>query len=146
MKKYAKFRGLDGVDLSEKMLEVARRKKLYTRLYNQDLSQFLSRHENGYDLINAADVFTYFGELGSVFVMMFDALKPGERTPFKVNVNSFNKDDYFLHLSGRFLHSKSYVEEGLKKRGFIIEKLNRVKLRNEGEAEVWGWIVMARKP
>ena len=146
LKKYAKFRGLDGVDLSEKMLEVARRKKLYTRLYNQVLSQFLSRHENGYDLINAADVFTYFGELGSVFVLMFDALKPGGRILFSVSENSHNKDDYFLHLSGRFLHSKSYVEEGLKKRGFIIEKLNRVKLRNEGEAEVWGWIVMARKP
>ena len=157
LKKYAKFRGLDGVDLSEKMLEVARnktkfpqvsyrRKKLYTRLYNQDLSQFLSRHENGYDLINAADVFTYFGELGSVFVLMFDALKPGGRILFSVSENSHNKDDYFLHLSGRFLHSKSYVEEGLKKRGFIIEKLSRVKLRNEGEAEVWGWIVMARKP
>ena len=110
------------------------------------LSQFLSRHENGYDLINAADVFTYFGELGSVFVLMFDALKPGGRILFSVSENSHNKDDYFLHLSGRFLHSKSYVEEGLKKRGFIIEKLNRVKLRNEGEAEVWGWIVMARKP
>ena len=94
----------------------------------------------------AADVFTYFGELGSVFVLMFDALKPGGRILFSVSENSHNKDDYFLHLSGRFLHSKSYVEEGLKKRGFIIEKLNRVKLRNEGEAEVWGWIVMARKP
>lgn len=146
LKKYAKFRGLDGVDLSEKMLEVARRKKLYTHLYNQDLSRFLSGREKSYDLINAADVFTYFGELGSVFVLLFDALKPGGRVLFSISENSYNRDDWFLHLSGRFLHSKNYVEEGLKKRGFIVEKLNRVKLRNEGENEVWGWIVMARKP
>ncbi len=146
LKKYAKFRGLDGVDLSENMLAVARRKKLYTHLYNRDLSEFLSCHENSYDLINAADVFTYFGELGSVFVLMFEALKSGGRVLFSISENDHNQDDYFLHLSGRFLHRKTYVEEGLKKRGFILEKLNRVKLRNEGETEVWGWIVMARKP
>ena len=146
LKKYAAFRGLDGVDISEKMLEVAKRKKLYTRLFNQDLNKFLSARENSYDLINAADVFTYFGELGGLFVLLFDALKPGGRVLFSVSENPYNQDDYFLHLSGRFLHSRKYVEEGLKKRGFIIEKLNRVRLRNEGETEVWGWIVMARKP
>ncbi len=128
------------------MLEVAKRKKLYTRLFNQDLNKFLSARENSYDLINAADVFTYFGELGGLFVLLFDALKPGGRVLFSVSENPYNQDDYFLHLSGRFLHSRKYVEEGLKKRGFIIEKLNRVRLRNEGETEVWGWIVMARKP
>ena len=146
LKKYAKFRGLDGVDLSEKMLEVARRKKLYTHLYNQDLSRFLSHRENYYDLINAADVFTYFGELGSVFVLIYDALKSGGRVLFSISENNRNKSDFFLHLSGRFLHSKKYVEDVLKKRGFVIEKLTRVKLRNEGDSEVWGWIVMAQKP
>ena len=146
LKKYAKFRGLDGVDLSEKMLEVARRKKIYTHLYQQDLNQFLAKHENSYDLINAADVLTYFGELGNIFILMYDALKAGGRVIFSVSENSFNKDDYFLHLSGRFLHNKKYVESSLKKRGFVIEKLTRVKLRNEGEKEVWGWIVMAQKP
>lgn len=146
LKKYAKFRGLDGVDLSQKMLDVAHRKKLYTHLYQQDLSQFLAKHENCYDLINAADVLTYFGELGSIFILMYEALKPEGRVLFSVSENSFNSDDYFLHLSGRFLHNQKYVEDSLKKRGFIIEKMTRVKLRNEGENEVWGWIVMAQKP
>ena len=96
------------------MLEVAKRKKLYTRLFNQDLNKFLSARENSYDLINAADVFTYFGELGGLFVLLFDALKPGGRVLFSVSENPYNQDDYFLHLSGRFLHSRKYVEEGLK--------------------------------
>ncbi len=145
LRKYAKFRGLDGVDISEKMLAVAARKKIYTHLYNQDLNKFLSHRENIYDLINAADVLTYFGELGGLFVLLYEALKPGGRVLFSISENSVG-GNYFLHMSGRFLHSSNYVENGLKKRGFIIEKMTRVKLRNEGEKEVWGWIVMARKP
>lgn len=146
LKKYARFRGLDGVDISEKMLVVARRKKIYTHLYNQDLCRFLADRKNAYDLINAADVFTYFGELGGLFVQLYEALKPGGRVLFSISENTLSADNYLLHLSGRFLHRKNYVEENLQKRGFIIEQINRVKLRNEGEKEVWGWIVMARKP
>lgn len=145
LKKYAKFKGLDGVDISEKMLAIAKSKKIYNHLYNQDLCKFLSEHQNSYDLINAADVFTYFGELGGVFVLLYESLKPEGRVLFSISENSYNNEDYFLHLSGRFLHNRKYVEEGLEKRGFMIEKINRIKLRNEGEKEVWGWIVMAKK-
>lgn len=145
LKKYAKFRGLDGVDISEKMLEAAKRKKLYTRLYKEDLCKFLSVHEKTYDLINAADVFTYFGQLGNLFDLLFAALKPGGRILFSISENNQNENDYLLYLSGRFLHSKKYVETGLKKAGFLVEKINRVHLRNEGEKEVFGWIIMAQK-
>ena len=145
LKKYAKFRGLDGVDISQKMLDVARKKKVYTHLYQKDLMEFLQDHENEYDLINAADVFTYFGALNNLFALLFTSLKPDGRVLFSISENSLNDQDYFLHLSGRFLHSRKYVESLLTKQGFLIEKMNRTKLRNEGEKEVFGWIVMARK-
>lgn len=145
LKKYAKFRGLDGVDISPKMLEVAARKKLYTHLYNQDLNRFLRNHANSYDLINAADVFTYFGELGSLFVLLHEALRKNGRLLFSVSENYASDDDWFLHASGRFLHGQKYVENSLTRQGFFIEKMTRVRLRNEGEKEVYGWIVMAQK-
>lgn len=145
LKKYAKFRGLDGVDISPKMLEIAKQKKIYTHLYNQDLNLFLSEHIETYDFINAADVFTYFGELNSLFVLLFNALRRGGRILFSISENYENNDNYFLHASGRFLHGRQYVEKSLKHQGFIIEKIYRTKLRNEGEKEVYGWIVMARK-
>ena len=145
LKKYAKFRGLDGVDISPKMLEIAKRKKVYTHLYNQDLNLFLSEHTDSYDLINAADVFTYFGELNGLFVLLYNALRKGGRVLFSVSENNENKRDYFLHRSGRFLHSRRYVEDSLKHQGFFIEKLYRVRLRNEGDKKVYGWIVMAQK-
>jgi len=145
LKKYAKFRGLDGVDISKEMLKVARNKKMYTRLYCEDLCKFLSEHEKKYDLINAADVFTYFGELAQLFELVFASLKNGGRVLFSISENTINDSNYFLHLSGRFLHGKKYVEHLLKMSGFLVEKINRVHLRNEGGKEVFGWIIMARK-
>lgn len=145
LKKYAKFRGLDGVDISSKMLEVAKRKKLYTHLYCQDLNVFLSEKNNEYDLINAADVFTYFGELNNMFILLFGALKKDGRILFSVSENYENDNDYFLHASGRFLHSRKYIEDSLKRQGFFVEKINRFRLRNEGDKKVFGWIIMAQK-
>ena len=55
------------------MLQVAKTQKLYTRLFNQDLNKFLPARENSYDLINAADVFIYFNELGEPVRFVFDA-------------------------------------------------------------------------
>lgn len=145
LKRYAKFRGLDGVDISAKMLEVAARKKLYTHLYNEDIKQFLSSRSAAYDLINAADVFTYFGELNSLFILLYQALRKNGRILFSVSENYENDRDWFLHASGRFLHSRKYIETSLIRQGFFIEKINRVRLRNEGDKAVYGWIVMAQK-
>lgn len=145
LKKYAKFRGLDGVDVSPKMLEVARSKKIYAHLYNEDIKQFLSSCSGEYDLINAADVFTYFGELNSLFILMHEALRKDGRVLFSVSENYVNGKDWFLHASGRFLHGKKYIENSLIRQGFCIEKINRARLRNEGGKAVYGWIVMAQK-
>ena len=145
LKKYAKFRGLDGVDISAKMLEVAKLKKLYTHLYNEDINGFLASNVDEYDLINAADVFTYFGELGSLFALLAASLHKDGRVLFSVSENYVNDNNWFLHASGRFLHNKTYVENSLTRQGFFVEKMNRVRLRNEGGQPVYGWIVMAQK-
>jgi predicted TPR repeat methyltransferase len=145
LKKYSKFRGLDGVDISPKMLKIAKQKKLYTHLYNRDLRKFLDSHTSSYDLIVAADVFTYFGELNPLFILLYNSLRKGGRILFSISENNFNNNNYFLHQSGRFLHNRKYVENSLNRQGFFIEKLNRACLRNEGDKKVYGWIVMAQK-
>ncbi len=145
LKKYAKIRGLEGVDLSEKMLEVAYLKNIYHKLYCQDICKFLASNKKRYDLINAADVYTYFGDLERLFSLLYSSLKKEGRILFSVSENSTNNDDYFLSLSGRFVHKKSYVENLLEAKGFVIEKINRFHLRNEGNKKVYGWIVLAKK-
>ena len=58
---------LDGVDISKKMLEKANTKKIYNRLFHNDIEQHLSKTRLDYDLYIAADVFIYIGDLDPVF-------------------------------------------------------------------------------
>jgi predicted TPR repeat methyltransferase len=145
LKKYAKFFGLDGVDISEKMLQIAHAKKIYNHLYNHEVSDFLYNNKNRYDLINAADVYTYFGDLNRLFYLLQRSLKKGGRIIFSITENNINDNDYFLYISGRFVHKREYVEAILQKNGFFVEKINRFHLRNEGENKVYGWVIMALK-
>ncbi len=145
LKKYAAFLGLHGVDLSEKMLEIAKRKKVYDRLWNKELTAFVQERKNKYDLIVSADVFTYIGNLEKLFPKLFDSLKKNGRLIFTFSENSEDDNDYVLHASGRFLHGKNYVRNMLEKSGFHIEKFERKKLRNEGEKSVFGFVVSVIK-
>ena len=145
LKKYAAFWGLQGVDLSEKMLEIAKKKKVYDRLYNRELISFVREQKNKYDLIVSSDVFTYIGNLEILFRNLFDSLKKNGRLIFTVSENPEDENDYVLHASGRFLHGRNYVKNMLEKNGFRIEKFERKKLRNEGEKSVFGFVVSALK-
>lgn len=145
LKKHAGFRGLWGVDLSSEMLKQAALKKCYNHLINKDIIEFMNGRKKTFDLIVAADVLTYFGELDSFFAAVQSSLKKNGLILFTVSHNTYNNDDYFLHVSGRFLHNKNYVEKGLRSHGFTVEKLRQGKLRNEGEKEVCGFVIAARK-
>lgn len=143
LKKYASWHGLEGVDLSSGMLAEAARKKLYARLYCQELCAFLSGHKKRYDLIAAADVLTYFGDLDSVFAGFAFALKKNGRIIFTVTQNVYDDSDWYLHLSGRFAHRFSYLQNTLGKHGFNIEKSELKQLRTEGGEKVMGYVVSA---
>lgn len=146
LKKYAGFFSLSGVDLSKEMLKIAKEKKLYNHLYCQELNVFLTRKKKAYDLIVSADVFTYFGRLDSLFKNLFFSLKKSGRIIFSITDNEQNQKDYFLHISGRFQHHPDYIKRLLSESGFLLEKQEKVRLRREGEQEVWGYIFAACKP
>ena len=145
LKKYAKYHGLDGVDLSEKMIAEAKKKLIYHRLYCQELCAFLRSQNNAYDLITAADVLTYFGDLKPVFANAFSALKKRGRIIFTITKNNENDSDWHLHMSGRFSHTLEYVETLLNEHGFRIEKTDVKPLRTEAGKSVMGYIISARK-
>lgn len=145
LKGFASWRGLEGVDLSEKMLEVAKSKKLYDKLVQSELVAYLQDKKTCYDLIVSADVFTYLGDLENLFKGLYSALKKNGRVIFTVSENDADNEDYFLHVSGRFLHSLKYIENLLQKTDFSLEKISRQRLRFEGEKEVMGFVVSALK-
>ncbi len=144
LKKYATWRGLHGVDISQGMLAEARKKNLYTKLYQQELCEFLFDHKKQYDLITAADVLTYFGNLENVIKGFAYALKKHGRIIFTITQNSTTDSDWFLHSSGRFTHTLDYIKLILKKHNFILEKSELKQLRLENDSPVMGYVISAQ--
>jgi len=135
----------DIVDISEKMLEQAKAKKCYSRLIRAELEGYFQANKKPFDLIVSADVFTYFGDLQNLFAGIASNLKKNGRIIFTVSENNENKNDYFLHPSGRYLHHKNYVKKILKQNNLKEEFIKRERLRNEGDSQVWGYMVSAVK-
>lgn len=146
IKKFASGNGLYGVDLSEKMLEIARQKDIYAQLFCDDICHYLENSEYFYDVMVAADVWTYFGDLTKAFVRVWRSLVPNGLFVFSFTENEINDEDYFMAPSGRFVHSYSYIERVLKSAGFKIISAEKHILRNEAEIPVYGYIIVARKP
>lgn len=65
LKDYAK--SLVGVDISEQMVNVARKKMLYQDIQVMPISQYLEECTTDFDIVVAADVLSYIGELSDIF-------------------------------------------------------------------------------
>jgi predicted TPR repeat methyltransferase len=68
---------IDGVDLSPRMVAQARATDCYTRLDEAELAQWLQHTPERHDLVIAADVFIYLGDLAAVFAGVRRVLEPG---------------------------------------------------------------------
>jgi len=145
VRKHIGWHSATGVDLSQKMLDVAKRKNIYQRLEQAEIVAFLERDEKEYQLITAADVLTYFGDLRALFEAVATRLALGGLFVFSVSENLFSNDDFLLMPSGRFVHKLDYVMTLLKKCGYSKIGQERKALRNEGDKVVWGYVITAEK-
>jgi predicted TPR repeat methyltransferase len=100
-------RGLTGVDLSPKMLEVAGRRGIYDHLVREDLIAFLEHSPGGFDLLVAADVMIYLGDLAPFFAAASAAVRPGGLIAF--STERLEDGGYRLLSSGRFAQAPEYV-------------------------------------
>ena len=107
---------LEGVDLSNKMLRRARKKNIYDKLSHIDIVDYLSNAELDFDYFISADVFVYIGELSEVFRL----IKSRNKKPGKLifSTEHTKKNGFHLQTSGRYSHSKNYIENLCKKFGY----------------------------
>ena len=146
LKKYAAYKGLIGVDLSQKMLDEAEKKKVYSSLVCDDICNYLETGSYLFQVITAADVLTYFGDLTKVFVRVSKSLAPNGLFVFTISENNYNDSDFFMAPSGRFVHSLGYVERALKSSGLKVLSQEQHILRNEAEKAIHGYVIVAQKP
>lgn len=141
---------LEGFDLSVNMLAKAEAKGIYDHLARSDLSLdaelsglFEAPHARGRaDLIAAADVFMYLGDLANAFSLSAALAAPDAVFAFSVE-DAATPEGFHLAPSLRYAHSERYVKDALDIAGFELRELERTTIRMDGGKPVLGILFLA---
>lgn len=136
-------REITGIDISKEMLEIAEKKEIYSRLVKDDLLHFLQTADHCYDLIIAADVFTYMGNLEKLFHHCFD--KTEEDGVFLFSIEESDSKTFELKQTGRFGHSTEYIEKLCSNTGWNILDCHLSKLRKDKDEWIRGHLYILQK-
>ncbi len=137
---------LAGVDLSEKMLDKARATGLYDELACADIVEWLREQGPAWDLVLAADVLVYFGDLAPLFSQAARVLGPGGR--FAFSVETLAEDGgagYAVTASNRFAHTPAYVRACAQEAGLLPVDARDAVLRQENGGDVGGMLFLLRR-
>ena len=139
--------GLVGVDLSPRMLGLARAKGLYSALHTAEIGAFLAQDMALAPLIVAADVLCYFGDLAPPLAAITARLAVRGLCLFTVEEQQAGIDSpgWLLGRQGRFAHRSDYVTGCARAAGLQIRDLQRETLRQEAGAAVPGLLVVLER-
>lgn len=131
----ARFGGrLTGVDLSAGMLAKAAQRGAYDDLVRADVVDYLRSQPARFDLIFAADVLIYIGDLTDLFAAAAGALRPGGVLAITTEIAP---EGWALLSSGRFSHAAGYVAE-IAGPAFDVAAHETITLRREGLTAISG--------
>ncbi|WP_431856336.1 methyltransferase [Azospirillum sp.] len=133
---------LAGVDLSPRMVEKARGRGLYDALSVGDIVDAMVEPAR-WDLLVAADVLVYIGDLAPVFAAAATALAPGGR--FAATVERLEGDGFALGPARRYAHSVAYLKETAAAAGLGVLLLEECSPRREKQAPVPGLVFVLGK-
>jgi predicted TPR repeat methyltransferase len=136
-------RTLTGVDLSPKMLDVARRRQIYDNLACGELIEFLRTQDRKFDLVVAADVFVYFGNLSGVFHEARAALRGGGLFGFSIEASE--QHEFVLRPNLRYAHSPAHIRRLAQDHGFVLQTIEPSVLRQEGGDDAAGYLAVLRR-
>ena len=100
-------RRLEGLDLSPRMLAEARKRGIYHALHEADLLDWLPGRTGAFDLIAAADVLNYLGELAPALAAIAGALAAGGMAAFSVEAGE--GAPFALGAAMRYRHDPAHV-------------------------------------
>ena len=135
---------IDGVDISENMLTVARKNKRYTRVYPREILDFLGDFSAGsqlYDLILSGDSLVYVGDLRPVFIAVKKRIAPHGLFCFTLENSSCK--DFNLCRTGRYAHNVKYVHDLLDRTGFCKLASNKIVPRTDASVNIDGSLYLA---
>ena len=122
---------LDGVDISQPMLEKADAKRIYDTLCREDLVTFLSRQGDCYDAIISAATLIHFGDLRPAFQAVARGLRSRGLFVFTLFFNETDDADFApatsfdLARHGCYRHTVGYVERLAQETRFAVDMLEK---------------------
>lgn len=134
---------LAGVDLAPGMIAKATERGVYDRLEVGELVETMRKNPRSYDLLVAADVLIYIGDLGPAFEAAAGALRPGGLFAFSVEAGVGER--YLLNKkTRRFTHAKGHLQHLAAIHGFSEECFRDIIGRYEKEQPVASYLVILR--
>ena len=130
---------LTGVDISQGMIEKAKERGVYDSLHLIDGIAFLRQAPTPFDLIIAADVLIYIGDLTELFHAIKLRLAP--KGEFWFSVEECAGSGFEVALSKRYQHSAPYVARIAKISGLKVSYSRDVQIRLEYRKPVRGRII-----
>jgi predicted TPR repeat methyltransferase len=128
---------ITGVDVSGAMLDEARKLGVYRELIHADLGEFLATTALRSDLILAADVFIYVGDLASVIRSARRILEPGGCLAFTVEPSAGGRDIQLLP-SLRYAHSEAYIRRLADEARFTRVRILEAPIRRDQATPILG--------
>jgi predicted TPR repeat methyltransferase len=122
-----------GVDISEKMLDEAEKKKLYRQLHQVDVRDALrDTKPNSFDFVVAADVFIYLGKLDDIIPHALRILREGGLFCFTIELDTFNPESTGTASAGmRTSHGASSTQALMLSAGFQNVEIAPFIMRHE---------------
>ncbi len=140
LEKYCNY--LEGIDLSIKMIEEAKQKKVYDKLIQTEIIDYLTNNTLNFDYFIAADVFVYIGDLYEVFSLIKKRNKKSGDLVFSIELTT--ADDYMLEKSGRYSHSTKYIISLCDEFGFDVTNFKKLPIRKENKQNIPGALYRLR--
>ncbi|MBW2458070.1 MAG: tetratricopeptide repeat protein [Deltaproteobacteria bacterium] len=131
---------LVGVDLSPGMVAEAERTGCYDALEVIDLVTHLHGGTEAYDLVVAADVFSYWGDLTDGFEAVASRCTGGARFAFTTEAGT--DEDVVLTRSGRYRHHRRAIAKLATRTGFTLVKDRAGAFRRERDEPVAGQLFL----
>lgn len=136
-------RVLIGVDLSQPMLDKARLRGQYDELVCADMVACLQSRQLLCDLVVAADVFVYVGDLAPVFAAVQRSMREQGLFCFSVE-SSMEECDFVLQPSNRYAHSRRYLERLARSHQFDVVSIEQKVVRREHQQALSAYLIVLR--
>jgi predicted TPR repeat methyltransferase len=133
-----------GIDLSPRMIELARLTGLYAGLEVAEIVEGLSgKQDASADLVFAADVMVYVHDMAPLLAGITRVLAPGGLLAFTAETHS--GDGIVLGGGLRYAHSAATIRASVDAAGLTLNQLGAASARTESGVPVPGLVAVATK-